>query len=536
MRMKLFTTIVIVAAVIFNAGCEETYTYEAPVGLREKLKNIDTVKLEELSHSKPATVEQATTELTQQLNEPNDFQKQFELTSEQVRIATLANNLGLKVELISPSIAKTIVDEERAKFEAVFNSTISYQRSESGDKTSVTQTASYNAGIEKPLPTGGTLVVEHPFSDSDATDDDGLAQAGISVSLVQPLLRGAGNSINTQSIRIACMEGNIVDAATKLNAIDLLANADEAYWQLFSACKELEVRREQYKLAQDQLEHARKKVASGAAAKIEIVRAEAGVASRLEAVISAENTLENRERDLRRIMNRPDLPLDDSARIIPQTEPHPLGLKLNDKKLIEYALANRMDVIQLEQQLAIDKLNIEYARNAALPDLALTGRYSIGGEGGGFSRSYNNFARSPSDDVYAGLSLSIPLGNEAAQARLHRNRLYQHLHKAQRDELEQYVRQQVQEAISDLGSNWHRILAAQQGVEAAYRDYRVEQSQFQLGVRTSTDVLLAATRLADAQLARIRAFVDYEIAQISLARATGTLLGYDKIVLEPINI
>jgi outer membrane protein len=68
---------------------------------------------------------------------------------------------------------------------------------------------------------------------------------------------------------------------------------------------------------------------------------------------------------------------------------------------------------------------------------------------------------------------------------------------------------------------------------AAYRDYKVEQSQFQLGVSTSTFVLLAASRLADAQLRRIRAFAEYEIAQVRLAGATGTLLGRGRIQLEP---
>ena len=91
-------------------------------------------------------------------------------------------------------------------------------------------------------------------------------------------------------------------------------------------------------------------------------------------------------------------------------------------------------------------------------------------------------------------------------------------------------------AVSELRGNWRRILAAEQSVAAAYRDYRVEQSQFQLGVRTSTDVLLAAARLADAQLGRIRAFTDYEVAQINLAQATGTLLGKGQIHIASENI
>ncbi|MEM9374329.1 MAG: hypothetical protein AAGA55_11875, partial [Planctomycetota bacterium] len=43
--------------------------------------------------------------------------------------------------------------------------------------------------------------------------------------------------------------------------------------------------------------------------------------------------------------------------------------------------------------------------------------------------------------------------------------------------------------------------------------------------QTSTDVLDADTNLADALLAEIRAVVEYQIAQIDLAVATGTLMG-----------
>jgi hypothetical protein len=42
--------------------------------------------------------------------------------------------------------------------------------------------------------------------------------------------------------------------------------------------------------------------------------------------------------------------------------------------------------------------------------------------------------------------------------------------------------------------------------------------------------------LANAQLSRISAFAEYEISQIRLARATGTLLGYSKIILEPTDL
>ena len=54
-----------------------------------------------------------------------------------------------------------------------------------------------------------------------------------------------------------------------------------------------------------------------------------------------------------------------------------------------------------------------------------------------------------------------------------------------------------------------------------------------MGVRTSTDVLDAAARLADAQSSEVRALADYERARVDIAFGTGTLLGYDQIRWEP---
>ncbi|MBN2130579.1 MAG: TolC family protein, partial [Sedimentisphaerales bacterium] len=350
------------------------------------------------------------------------------------------------------------------------------------------------------------------------------------------LWRGAGSRINTQSIRIAGHQWNIVSARTKLTAIYLLANADVTYWRLYAARKELDVRREQYKLAQDQLSHAKKKVAAGSAPKIEIVRADAGLSSRLEAVINAETAVQDWARELRRLMNDKDMPLESQMDIVPETEPNPLGLDLDAQELVRQALANRMDVLQLEQSLTIDDLNIELARNATRPNLTLSYTYTARTSNNTVSEAFRDLTSHSADSHAIGISAAIPLGNRAAKARLQSARLARIQDLADRERLEQGVRQDVYDAVSDLDKNWRRILAAEQGVTAAYRDYQVEQSQFQLGRRTSTDVLYAATRLADAQLSRIRSFADYEVAQINLARATGTLLGYGHVTLEPIDL
>jgi outer membrane protein len=502
--------------------------------LTTQLDKIDTVRLEEQSRTQPVTVAEAMTQLVEEITEPNETVATVELTLEEVRAAALANNLDLKVELVDPAIAQQSLDAERAKFEAVLGAGMRHRRASDTDSSSRINT--YSVGVDQPLVTGGVLSVGLPFSDSHTSNTDGLSDAALSVSYIQSLLRGAGTTINTHSIRIVGYEKQAVDAYTKLSAIQILAQADTAYWRLYAAQRDLAVRREQYKLAQDQLRHAQRKVASGSAAKIEIVRADAGLASRLESVINSETTVQSRERDLRRIMNRDDMPLNSLVHIIPMSEPHPLGLDLDAEALVNQALTNRMDMVAQELYLAADKLDIELARNAALPDLALDYSYNGGAQSRHLGPALGNLGHSSYDAHSIGLSALIPMGNRAAKARLQRTRLQQLQGRLNRDRLAQSIQQQVYDAVNDLHRNWRRILAADQGVEAAFRDYEVEQGQFQLGLRTSTAVLYSATGLANAQLSRIYAFAEYEIAQINLAWATGTLLGHGKIQLEAVDI
>ena len=62
----------------------------------------------------------------------------------------------------------------------------------------------------------------------------------------------------------------------------------------------------------------------------------------------------------------------------------------------------------------------------------------------------------------------------------------------------------------------------------------VVKRQFEVGLRTSTYVLDAQAKFANAQSGEIKSLTEYQIAQIDLAFATGMLLGADKVSWEPI--
>jgi outer membrane protein len=232
-------------------------------------------------------------------------------------------------------------------------------------------------------------------------------------------------------------------------------------------------------------------------------------------------------------MNRPDLPLDSPVDINTVTDPNPKGLDLDPEVLANVALENRMEMANLEFQLAIRDLRIAQAKNGLLPRLDLNYSYNAGGQAGDVGGAFGDLFRELTQDHRVGLSATIPLGNRAAEARYRQARLEKVQAELTRQQLEQQIRQEVYDEVYGLQQSWRRLLAAQQGIAVAYRDYRAEQSEFQLGRRTSTEVLYAASQLANAQSRRLNAFVGYEITQVRLARATGTLLGRANVRLQP---
>lgn len=124
-------------------------------------------------------------------------------------------------------------------------------------------------------------------------------------------------------------------------------------------------------------------------------------------------------------------------------------------------------------------------------------------------------------------------GNQGTRSQLRRALLERVQRMATRRQRAAQVTYEVLGAADQLEVNWQRILAAQTRAVMAARNLAAEQRQFDLGLRTSTDVLEAQARLADAQSAEVRAIADYQIAQVDLAFATGTVLGASRVYWEP---
>ena len=539
--LKWFRPVVVAGlGLILLAGCEQFAGNEDSYQTRiapEKTRRIETLELQEAEDEEKAPAD---------VNDANEVPpKELELTLEQCRALTLENNLDLKVQLINPALAAERVSEQEAQFEAAFYSNLTYSKSDtptasfldeiSGSQVDYTST---NLGVQVPLRTGGTVTFD--LADSRAKTGsfysvfDPSYGSDTSVSISQPLLRGAGKRANTYAIRIAEYERQITDARTKLEVIRIIAAVDRVYWRLYAAQRELDVRKKQYDLAEALYQQAGRFVAAGDKPQIEIIRTESGVAQQLEAIILAENNVRDRERDLKRTLNKAGLDMQTPTVVIPATEPDPVRYELEKKLLVATAMNNRMEMLELELQIAQDFDTVDYMRSQSLPLVTMDYRYNVNGLGGTRNESYDLLFDKRFEDHRIGLQLVVPLGNEAGKSQL-RQAFYQRRQRlASRDSREALIELEVLNAIDQLEANWQRVLASRQSTILDGRLFDAESRQFELGLGTSTEVLQAQTIFAESQRAEILALSEYQIALVDLAYATGTLLGAAKVRWEPI--
>jgi outer membrane protein len=525
---------------IVLTGCEQFSGDENYYRTRiapEKTRQIETLELQEAAEEEKAPAD---------VNDANGVPpKELELTLEQCRALTLENNLDLKVQLINPAVAAERVSEQEAAFEAAFYSNLTFSKTDtpvasfldeiSGSQVDYTSTG---LGVQVPLRTGGTVTFD--LADSRAKTGstysvfDPSYGSDMSVSISQPLLRGAGKRANTYAIRIAEYDRQITDARTKLEVIRIVAAVDRVYWRLYAAKRELDVRKKQYDLAKALYEQAGRFVAAGDKPQIEIIRTESGVAQQLEAIILAENSVRDRERDLKRTLNKVGLNMQTPTVVIPATEPDPVRYELEKQRLLATAMDNRMEMLELELQIAEDFDTVDYMRSQSLPLVTMDYRYNVNGLGGTREDSFDLLFDKRFEDHRVGLQLLVPLGNEAGKSKL-RQAFYQRRQRlASRDSRKALIELEVLNAIDQLEANWQRVLASRQSTILSGRLFEAEKRQFELGLGTSTDVLQAQTNFAESQRAEILALAEYQIALVDLAYATGTLLGAAKVRWEPI--
>lgn len=524
----------------------------------------DAIKQQQLQRNKPVVIDLKSAlqpfDSPETVNMLSNAPKQgAQLTIADVRQKALQNNLNLQVAKMDPAIAAQSLREEQAKFDQVIFAYAKYGQKDlpamAGDKVILKSANSaldgelvklnpaaqnkefweLETGIKVPLRTGGSVSLSAPLENYESKGSLASDQyrSALRFSFSQPLLRNAGRQVNEASIRIAALDQDSAQLRTRLQSIRIVTMVDKAYWDLYEAWAALDVRRNQYEYASQNLAMVKRRVQEGLTAAIEVNRAEIGVADRMEALIIAETNLKLAQRQLQFLLN--ELPEQGGTSLpwVPSTSPNLVKFEFDREKLLKDALDSRIELLDQELKLSADQLQIDYLQNQTLPMFTLD--YQYGALSSSANRAGNigqNLLNGQYNDWSVGLKFEMPVSNEARKAKLDKA-IAQRMQRLTNKTLQALtVKREIHDALDKVEQNWQRILAARQQVMIAGYNYEAELKQFNEGLRTMTEVLETLTRLGEAQLKEIRAINDYQIGLIDLTFATGTVLGYTQISMQ----
>jgi len=359
------------------------------------------------------------------------------------------------------------------------------------------------------------------------------------VTANQQLLNGFSLLANERNIRIAKLNKNLADETFEQQAITSVTAVANAYWELAFARGNVDVALHQVELANKLYSDNKKQVEIGTLAPLEIVQAEAQVATANQTLIVAQTTLLQNQLTLLNLVSKdPTAPALRNLEIVTtdaaEVEP-PAVEKIPIEDAIKEAITKRPDVLEAGTTLKADDVNIRATKNALLPVLNLSAFYSAQGLAGnsikttpptmsGLGDDFDRVFTGKYPEYNASLSLTIPIRNRQAQADNATALL------VERQDEGRY-RQVVNNAAIDVRNTQIALEQARVTLAAAAKTRDLdqqtldaEQKKYQLGTSTLFNIVSDQNTLASASSAEVRARMNLAEAKVNFDRAMGRTL------------
>src|SRR5262249_15904361 len=221
------------------------------------------------------------------------------------------------------------------------------------------------------------------------TDLNPSNSSSLSLNVTQHLLQGFGPAVNSRNIQIAKNNREVNDLSFKEQVINIVASIINIYWDLVSFNEDVKVKQQAVDLNQKLLSDNKKQVEIGTLAPIEIVRAEAELASAHQDLTISQTRVLQQETILKNALSRNGVasPSIAEARIVPtdriQVPPTEPVEPIQD--MVAEALRSRPEIAQSRIQLVNDKINLHGSRSQLLPSVDLVVNFNNNGLSGDLS-------------------------------------------------------------------------------------------------------------------------------------------------------
>lgn len=307
---------------------------------------------------------------------------------------------------------------------------------------------------------------------------------------------------------------------------ELLIRVAEAYFNVLAAEDTLAAEEAAREAIERQLEQAEQRFEVGLIAITDVQEAQAGFDQAVAAVIAAERSLASAREALREIIGTRVGELAAPADQLPLDRPDPE----NPQEWVERAMEQNLSLIsaRIGANIAEDQIRIQ--RSNRFPTLSFsTGvteqtstsertNFRFGG-GEDTTNSFNE-----SEGFNWSLNLSVPIFQGGATGSRIDQAVYRH--RAARENVERVARQterQTRDSYLGVISEISRVQALRQAVRSSETALEATQAGYEVGQRTTVDVLNAQNNLRQAETNYARSRYDYILELLRLQQAAGNL-------------
>jgi outer membrane protein TolC len=336
--------------------------------------------------------------------------------------------------------------------------------------------------------------------------------------------------INTLDLR-GRVQQNLIDfgalgrvrsaqAAARSSSADAEATAEQAattattaYVRAMRADADLRARQADTQLATELLTIAQAQLQAGTGVGLDVTRARAQLAATRASLIASRNARDHAHLDLLRSLSLPvgtDIVLTDSlTTTAARTEPIP-----DEAALVAQALRSRPDLLAEEQRVQAARQGLSAIKAERLPTLGLVADDGVIGKNG--ARLLNTYTW--------GVQVNIPFfdGFRREGRVQEQQSVVKEAELRQRD-LEQQAQVDVRGAVLDLAAAREQLDAATERLRFAEQEVAQARDRFNAGVAGNADVVNASLALTASRTLVNDAETAYQLARVSLARATGSV-------------
>jgi outer membrane protein len=493
----------------------------------------------------------------------------LELSLKNFLALVMSNNTDIQIQMLSLETPKNAIQRAFGAWDPRATASFSTSRATT-PSTSVLDGAAELKTLSQPLAMSVTQTLPEGLnylvswggakSTSNATFNsyNPALSSNVSVQFSQPLLQNRGTYVNRLFVMTARSRLRISEFGLKGQMLILVSTAESAYWDVVSARESLKVAEGARDVSAAFLKLSEKQLELGALSPLDIYNPQQQLATNEVSVAQARFTLVQREDALRKQMS---VDLDPQIRELPlvltDLADMPLeSINFDKEQSVQLAMQNRPDLKQAVQTLDVDDLSIQVSRNALLPNLALTGNYTVNGRGGVFVQNTNVFDQGVASSLLTtipggltdalgqlfgfgftsyqlGLRLTLPIRNRAASADMADAVVRKKQDALTLRTTQQGVRLDILNGITNVESSKESVKLAKVAQDFAQKALDAENKKYELGTELSQNVLLAQNALAAAESTVVTNQIALRKNLLNLWVKIGTLLDERGIVIQP---